>query len=420
MDMHSSIEEIRNYLARRLPVDDFGRVSDHVHSCDACYMDLMVELEKRLPIVIDFDELAGMQDWHLEGEELAAYLAGTMDQLDFECAEFHLEECASCREKVSAAQGHRVFGSFVGAMRALPWRMPRVGVPFVLSNRRRLAAATVLLAALAVFIVWALLKPRSEKRQYAGGSPSQIAAPQPADPDKNAPGPREDKRPESNRDQVSTPPARNTGTIARSGTNPVAPKDRDIEQALIARDLAMPSAIEMLDRGTTVVVRGESIPVESFTVVRPFATIIPDDRPTFSWIALDGASTYSVSVYDDALHLVKTSEPLTTTRWSIPESLRAGIVYTWIVTTTKNGQEIVAPASPARAEFKIIERSELTQLNRKLALTHSHAVRGVLYAEAGLLDDAEREFQAHLSLKPGDERVKKLLNRVRSWRKSDS
>jgi lipoprotein NlpI len=52
--------------------------------------------------------------------------------------------------------------------------------------------------------------------------------------------------------------------------------------------------------------------------------------------------------------------------------------------------------------------------------TASHAARGVLYAEAGLLDEAEMEFQTHLNLRPADERVKGLLRIVKSWRSEES
>jgi hypothetical protein len=74
-----------------------------VHSCKVCYRDFLVELQERFPIEIDLDELAGLQGWHLEGEELAAYVEGRMDELNFECASLHLEECSSCMERVSGA-----------------------------------------------------------------------------------------------------------------------------------------------------------------------------------------------------------------------------------------------------------------------------------------------------------------------------
>jgi hypothetical protein len=77
-------------------------VGAHVHDCETCYDSFLGRLQKRFPILIDLDELAGLQGWHLEGEELAAYLEGRMDELDFECASLHLEECSSCMDKTSA------------------------------------------------------------------------------------------------------------------------------------------------------------------------------------------------------------------------------------------------------------------------------------------------------------------------------
>jgi hypothetical protein len=131
---------------------------------------------------------------------------------------------------------------------------------------------------------------------------------------------------------------------------------------------------------------------------------------------LDGATSYTVSVFDADLHLIETSKPLNETQWMMPDHLQSGIVYTWTVTALKDEQEIVAPAPPARAEFKIIGKAELSKLNHSLGRTTSHAARGVLYAEAGLLDEAEKEFQHHLVQRPGDDRVKGFLRIVKSWR----
>jgi len=100
----------------------------------------------------------------------------------------------------------------------------------------------------------------------------------------------------------------------------------------------------------------------------------------------------------------------------MPHRLEAGIVYTWTVTAIKDGQEVVSPASPARAEFKILEEPELRILKRIVRRTTSHAARGVMYAEVGLLDDAEKAFQTHLELRPADELVRQLLRTVQSWR----
>ena len=58
----------------------------------------------------------------------------------------------------------------------------------------------------------------------------------------------------------------------------------------------------------------------------------------------------------------------------------------------------------------------LDQLNRRIKQINSAPARGVLYAKAGLLDEAEREFRADLNLHPTDESARKLLRTIKSWR----
>lgn len=183
-----------------------------------------------------------------------------------------------------------------------------------------------------------------------------------------------------------------------------------------AKNLTMPPVIELLDRTPAVAVRGNLSLNQSFRIISPFATVIKNNRATFRWTELSGATTYTVSVFDASLNLIRTSEPLTETQWLMPEPVEADVVYTWTVTALKDGQEVVAPAPPARAEFKILGKPELGKLKRLISRSKSHATRGVLYAEIGLLDDAEREFQRHLELLPADKRAKQLLRIVQSWR----
>lgn len=421
MDTHLSTKEIRGYLLRTLTRDDFDRVGEHVHSCASCYQDFLAELQARFPIEIDLDELAGLKGWHLEGEELAAYVEGRMDELNFECASLHLEECSSCMEKTSAVFEDRLENPRMGtsARRKEPSTWSRY-IPSVLSTslpRLRLAGAAVLFFALAL-IAWAVLQSKSEKSQLAGARPPETVSPdptlhQPTVPVQPGPGVGSDI---DHKIDVALP-----GQLpANSQEHGAGRQEDEIERALIAKNLAMPPAIEMLDRTPAIAVRGNRASIQSFTIVRPFTTLINNDRPTFCWTALSGDTSYTVSVYDADLHLVETSEPLQETQWSMPDRLEAGIVYTWTVTALKDGQEIIAPASPARAEFKILGKPELRKLNRMVRKTASHAARGVLYAGAGLLDEAEKEFQIHLSLRPADERVKTLLQVVKSWRGAES
>src|SRR5690348_16267759 len=100
MMTHLSAEEIEDYAKRRAPRPEVARVNDHLFSCAACYQRFLsiFQAQRRFPIEIDLDDLAGFRSWHLQGEELKAYVAGQMDELDRSYANRHLRECAWCSE----------------------------------------------------------------------------------------------------------------------------------------------------------------------------------------------------------------------------------------------------------------------------------------------------------------------------------
>jgi hypothetical protein len=85
----------------------------------------------------------------------------------------------------------------------------------------------------------------------------------------------------------------------------------------------------------------------------------------------------------------------------------------------KEGREVISPAPPApEARFKILEAGRAEELGRSLdAAGASHLARGVLYARAGLLDDAEREIEALLRDNPRSNAARKLLRSLRAMRR---
>ena len=101
MATHLSKENIENYLERSLSHEELPQINEHLYGCEACYHQFLGLLEKRrFPIEIDLDELSGLKGWHIQGEDLKAYVEGRMDQLDLDYANLHIAECAWCREEV--------------------------------------------------------------------------------------------------------------------------------------------------------------------------------------------------------------------------------------------------------------------------------------------------------------------------------
>jgi hypothetical protein len=76
------------------------------------------------------------------------------------------------------------------------------------------------------------------------------------------------------------------------------------------------------------------------------------------------------------------------------------------------------PPAAAEAKFRIIDQSSLqeTQLVRKNQPS-SHLMLGIVYAEAGLLDESEHEFQRLLAANPESPAARNLLREVKSLRR---
>jgi hypothetical protein len=414
MNTHLSAEEIRNYLARRMMRGDYVKAGEHVHQCRTCYQNFLTELETRFPIEIDLDELAGLRDWHPGAEELAAYLEGLTDELDSDCIGLHLEECSLCRPTLQRPSYPREYSRshhHRGKQQTPDWKQYHPGLQHMASKRLRIAgiAAVVIVVALTL---WAVLHPTPETTKVAEVPPQEAVPSKEPSSEQPAPTPPPGSKDDPSTGRLAAP---KIAGVPKLGEHQPERQPDEVETALIA-ELVMPSSIERLDRTPAVVTRGNRVPAESFSIVSPFATLIGTDRPTFRWSALEGVESYRVLVFDDALHLVSTSGRLTETEWMMRDQLKAGRVYAWTVTALKNGKEITSPPSPARAEFEVLAKSEIAKLNSRITGTASRALRGVAYAKAGLLDDADREFHAYLADHPSDYRIRKLLETIKSWR----
>jgi hypothetical protein len=92
------------------------------------------------------------------------------------------------------------------------------------------------------------------------------------------------------------------------------------------------------------------------------------------------------------------------------------MVYKWAVTAIVNGEEVSSPAASApEARFGILDEEKALELNL-LKRTPSHLALGIFYARAGMLPEAEREFQLLVNDNPQSQVAVKLLSRIQSWR----
>lgn len=144
----------------------------------------------------------------------------------------------------------------------------------------------------------------------------------------------------------------------------------------------------------------------AFLLLDPVGVVLLADSPSFHWQLLNGATSYTVGIYDANFNEVATSDLLTKVEWTLPNSLEHGQVYYWQVTAMMEGRKITT--SPAK--FKIIAQPDLDELAEfQRTQSDSHLVLGILYARAGVLAEAESEFKKLLNENPSSPLVRKLL-----------
>lgn len=201
-----------------------------------------------------------------------------------------------------------------------------------------------------------------------------------------------------------------------NGVGTLAPDEKElVKQALIQQRLSFPaSLLELQEQPGTLMGIVESAP---FRLEAPVGTAVRSNRPTLSWTADSESAGYKVTIKDQNAGTAIESDLLQTTSWTIPRALDESHVYVWqVASLRKDNNEIVAPQPPAApAKFVVLDSSANSKLQQ---LPPSHLVRAVLYANAGLLDDANQELDVVQKANPQSALVQHLLDQVRQTRAS--
>jgi hypothetical protein len=188
-----------------------------------------------------------------------------------------------------------------------------------------------------------------------------------------------------------------------------------VKNALMSERVSTSDALAGLTGKAGTLMGGSKGSSVTFSLLSPVGVVIRTDRPRLSWRPLPEASVYIVTVLDADLRVVATSPQISAPTWTPPRPLERGRVYSWQVAALKDDQRIIAPPATApEARFQIIDKDT----NDKLSVLESterrsHLARGVLYAQAGLLEDAERELRALVKRNPKSEVARKLLLSIR-------
>ena len=193
---------------------------------------------------------------------------------------------------------------------------------------------------------------------------------------------------------------------------------RILKDALTSQRLEKSALLAGLARPGSALMSGDR-QGNQFSVIEPVGKVMLSDRPMFRWSQLHGATGYVVEVYDEQFRPVATSLQLTSDSWTAQQPLERGRIYSWQVKAIKDGLEFKSPRPPApQAKFRILDEAKTNELAQaRLAYASSHLTLGLLYVQAGLLDEAEQELRALQKNNPDAPTVRRWLASVEAMRR---
>lgn len=454
MAQHLSAHDLERFRGGRLSPSELLAADEHLAACAGCRSRSaeVVGAEAMIASLrssIDADARAYAD--HITYEHLAAYVDDRLEDDERDFVESHFAVCQSCAaesadlrrfrrslearddraEPVVAKTAGEAFGSIINSRLA----DLRSSIHFTFAPR---ATAMVSLAlAAATLIVAAILLSDRVNRSALETRTARTT-------NDDVPGRRAPEAQAANAQNASTqntvPQGLSSSTAAvtspaDSGTSPERetakasneivrrapsspPYARTSERVAASKSLRFPSILASL-AGTTGVLRGVDDEQTDLALIYPLGEVARSERPTFRWKSSEGVTNYKVAVFDDKLNEIAVSPPLTTTVWTPPERLERGKIYLWQITAERDGESIIVPAPPApEARFKVLDRSTSDKLERlRTTNRDDHLLLGTLYAEAGLLEDAESEFALLRRAAPRSELARKLAQSVAQRRR---
>jgi hypothetical protein len=357
---HLTGGEIDRFRRRALAPGELVAIADHLAGCGDCRARVATPADVAAA-GSQFETAIGVAESHVPEDDVHAYVDGTLDSARRVEVEAHLEQCAMCADEIKNLQQF-----------ARQDRAGSRGPAFWWSAG--LAAAAALF--LGIFIQ-GRMRPAQPVLMVLNDGAGRIRV--------DALG---------NLDGVNGLPA---DDVAR------------LRQAIVGGRLTVPPTIESIAASDDRSLRG---PADSpgFRVIAPVATAVLSDRPSLRWTPLSDEASYIVRLRDEATGSTVTSPPLRAGEWVPDEPLARGNTYVWQVEGSAGGREVTAPAPPApAARFVVLAAADAARLARAPV---SHFVRGVLYADAGLLDDAERELAELKKQNPESELVRRFVEQL--------
>ena len=420
---HLTQKQVEDYSSQHLSAAELLAVSDHLSECEACRVRVEGAVSSDAAFLALHDEAFsedGLERAHLTAEQTAEYVDRNLSGEALQMADDHLSGCEQCAFSVADLRAFRneiapSLDRQYGPATAMPsdggWRQKfaslfKIGpIPAFAT-----AALAVLLLAMIAWLAWRTQREPHQEVVTVSPTPvvQPIASPEPTVQPQSAP-------------PVVAQLNDGDGVLSLdregklSGADALPPAYQSlVKKALTSQRIERSSQRQGLTRPATSLMGEDNKP--QFSVIEPVGIVLMSERPAFRWSAMEGATGYVVEVYDDQFKLAASSPQLTGRSWTTPLSLPRGKVYSWQVKAIKDGEEVTSPRPPApQAKFRVLDGAKANELARaRRAHASSHLTLGLLYADAGLLKEAEQEFRLLRRANPDSDLARTLLRQVQS------
>ena len=416
MDEHLSREEIEKYLTRDLAPPEILRIDDHLAACARC-----MQMAKQAPSI---DAIRGVLESeessrHLLFDTLCSYVDGELGDADREIADVHFSVCGECSTTLEEL---REMGGVLAAKSASTVKpiIEPTRESFNISAWWKFAIPAAALLVLGIFL-WALMGSREAAPDRSNvpdnNSENAIAV--------QLPTPQSD--PSNVNSNVETEPDAAVASLNDAGgrieidaegrLSGISPNqfEQELRAAMINQTLEVSADARRLKTSAGTLM-GPSAAGAPFRLIGPVGRVVEMDRPPFRWRPLQNAETYKVGIYDENFRLVIESPSITGPNWTPNAALPRGKILQWQVTAVVDGKDVVSPTRPAgAAKFKIVDAATAAEIQTaRRTAGNSHLLMGIVYANAGMVPEAEREFQALLQRNPNSGIARKLFAKVRN------
>jgi hypothetical protein len=421
---HLSQKQVEDYSQQQLGAAELLSVSDHLGECEVCRV--RVESGKNgeaafVALHMEAFSPNGELSAHLTSEQAAEYVDKNLSGETLKMVTDHLVSCEQCAVAIEdlrafrneiAPSLEREYGPVAVPRKSeSSWRQRFVSL-FHLSAVPAFGggALAVLLLAVTGWLIWRT--PRTKE-------PEVVVVP------------ARSAQPSSSSEPLS-PPLQPASVVAQlndgqrvlvldqqgklSGADDLPPAYQNLlKKTLSTQRIDRSSQLQGLTRPPSSLMSSDNQNGE-FSVLEPVGRVLNTNQPAFRWSAMEGASGYVVEVYDEQFKLVASSAQLTILSWAT--TLSYGHVYSWQVKATKDGQEITSPRPPApQAKFRVLDQGKVNELTRaKRAYGSSHLTLALLYADAGLLKEAEQELRLVRKENPNSDLARTLLRQIQTLR----